>query len=147
MGEQPRPSAARPERIDRHQVYLSGDSTAVIVYDGDVSLAAAERLIAFMRRDDLDMRACIIDVSRLGGVGADVRRVIGTRSAKELLESGSGDLAIFVVNADVVRRAVMTIISTAGRLVSKRKLKTYFVDSLAEAERQALAHCEGRPLS
>ncbi len=144
MEDRRRPSAANPERIDRHQLYLSGDSIAYIIYDGDVTLANVERILAALGRPDLDMQACIIDVTKLGSVGADVRRVIGTSAAKQLLEAGSGDLVVFVVNADVVRRAVMTIIATAGRLVATRRVTTRFVDSIAAAERQAHAHCEAQ---
>ncbi|MCA9713132.1 MAG: hypothetical protein H6713_35010 [Myxococcales bacterium] len=136
------PSADEPVIVGEHRVYFVDEAINVIVYGGDLVHDDVVRVIDVLVPRGRTLQASIIDVSRLGSVSLESRRMINTAVAREVLESGPGDMVVYVVNADVTRRAIMTLVGTAGRLIMKRRIRTQFVKTFAEAEQLARAHCQ-----
>ncbi|MCA9690716.1 MAG: hypothetical protein R3A51_13650 [Nannocystaceae bacterium] len=136
------PTADNPREIGSHRVYFVSPPVLVTIYHGDVSPEEITQLIDTARLAGVSIVATVADLGALGSFGADARKAMLDARPSDLLEGTDADVGVFVVNADVVRRAVMTLVTTAIRLLSKRRVRVRYVETIAEAEAQAQAYAE-----
>ncbi|MCA9690718.1 MAG: hypothetical protein R3A51_13660 [Nannocystaceae bacterium] len=134
------PTTDNPLAIGAHSVYFIDGRILVAIYRGDVAPDEILAVISAGRLAGVGVVATITDVGEMGSFGAETRKALVDARPLDLLEGIDADVAVYVVNADVVRRAVMTLVSTASRLFSKRHVRMQYVKTIAQAERLARAY-------
>jgi len=140
MMEEALPTRDSPRHIGRHRVYYHADSVMVVIYSGDLGPDELRAIVKLRAESGRRSLASVVDVGELGSFGPETRKVFLSDSATKLLASETVPLGLFVVNADVVRRAVMKLAMLAARVLSKRAQRVFFVSSREEGERRAAAY-------
>lgn len=137
-----KPTRERPFAIGEHRLFITQGTVPVIVYRGDVSPDEARAIVDFTGHGGA-LEAVIADVQELGAFGAKTRKaLIDTRG--RTIELTDNELFVVISGANVVRRAIMTMVTTAARLVTPRKITVLHTKSLDEALVAIEEHCKGQ---
>jgi glucose/arabinose dehydrogenase len=126
-----KPTRERPLAIGEHRVFYTHDTVPVLVYRGDVSPDEARAIVAFTSRTG-SLAMVIADVQELGAFGAKTRKALIDPSGRKDVLTGD-ELFVVISGANVVRRAIMSMVTTAGRIVASRKIRVVHAQSLDDA--------------
>ncbi len=139
------PGADAPLSVGDHRVYFHR-AVPVIIYNGDVGPAEIIELINHMSRGDDTLGAAVADVTAMGSFGAETRKALA-RSKSLQDEKSDRVVTIFVNGANLTKRAIMTLATTAARLLSRsrRGFSVRYTSTLDEALRELDALLDARP--
>ncbi|MEZ4382114.1 MAG: hypothetical protein R3A79_12255 [Nannocystaceae bacterium] len=126
-----RPTRERPYAIGEHRLFYTHGDVPVIVYRGDVAPEQAAAIVDFTGHGSR-LEAVIADVQELGAFGAKTRKALIDTSRRQVHLTVM-DLFVVISGANVVRRAVMTMVTTAARLVTTRRITVHHTQTLDEA--------------
>ncbi len=115
-----------------------------LAFVGDVSAEDIAQLLPRLDAWGMDNRHMVIElrVDQLGRFDATARR----RMAQyRFANQDAVETLILVVGANVIQRAIMTLVVTASRLTTQAKVTSEFIDSGDEAARRALEYLAAHP--
>lgn len=124
-----KPTRERPLAIGAHRVFFARGTVPVIIYRGDVSPEEARKVVEFTGYSTLEV--VVADVQELGAFGPKTRKALIGEGG--MVDRVDGEIFVIICGANVVRRAIMTMVTTAARLVTTRKITVLHTQSLDDA--------------
>ncbi len=136
-----RPTPEAPLWIGPHKVYYIHPRVDVAVMDGELSHEHLLQLWAMIGEFGGHCVAMVRDAQKLGNISPQARRFVVRHGLHGLGESGV-ELRLYLANVNTVTRALVRIMMSAIRVVSKRPLRVIPTASFEEAVTLALAYAE-----
>ncbi len=126
------PTVDAPIRIGAHRLY-SHRGAPVLRYNGDVRPDDLKAVIGHMTAGSKVYAATVVDVSEMGSFGSETRKALA--STKLDTAGLTQQMVIIICGASVAKRAIMTMATTAARLITgmKQEFKLRFTKTLDEA--------------
>lgn len=133
------PTQEEPLLIGNHKMYFLGPRVQVIEFEGDVDEEQMRALWGVGGRFGSHAVSLVRDVGNLGRVSAKARKVVAKEGMRGLGEDNV-ELRVYIINANVMKRALIKLLFSAVRVVSTRPVAVTTPGSMAEALALAIAY-------
>ncbi len=127
------PTVDAPLRAGAHRLYFHRGAP-VVRYNGDVRPDEITTIVTRMSDGVVALAAAVVDVSEMGSFGAKTRKALAANLEFDpsLLPH---QMVVIISGASVTKRAIMTMATTAARMISgmTQGIRLQFTKTLGEA--------------